>query len=125
MVRWLLVGLGGALGAMARFGLAGAVQLAFPKASFPFGTMVVNLLGCLAIGVVMGLSDARQAFTAEVRAFLVPGILGGFTTFSAFGYETLALARDGDHARALANVAVSVIAGLACVWVGYTGATWR
>jgi CrcB protein len=119
VTHWVLVGVGGALGAVGRYGLSGVVHGWFPRAAIPLGTLAVNVLGCLLIGVVMGLSDVRDAVHPEVRTFLVPGILGGFTTFSAFGHETVALMRDGDPQRALANVAVQVLAGLACTWIGY------
>ena len=115
----LLVGCGGFLGALLRYGVRGLVQRSVPAASFPYGTLCANLLGCLLIGVLAGLVESRQLFTPEQRAFVFVGVLGGFTTFSTFGFETVALARDGALLAAIANVGVHVVLGLALVWWGY------
>ena len=120
----LLVGAGGFIGAAARYALTGAVQR-LTQSSFPFGTIVVNVVGCLAIGVLAGVADARQLMKPGVRLFLAIGILGGFTTFSTFSYETLALFREGEALRAAANVVASVVLCLAFVWLGYTVANGR
>lgn len=119
LINLALVGSGGALGAMARYGLGGLVHRNAALAAFPFGTLAVNLLGCLLIGLGAGLADARQAFTPEARLFVFVGLLGGFTTFSSFGYETIALLRDHELLRAGLNVGINVFAGLALVWLGY------
>ncbi|MGA8205166.1 MAG: fluoride efflux transporter CrcB [Woeseiaceae bacterium] len=119
MISFLLVGAGGAVGAMFRYGLVGFVQSRIPFSTFPYGTLTVNLCGCLLIGALTGLVDARQLFTPEFRTFALIGVLGGFTTYSTFGYETFALLRDAEFPRALAYVGVHVIAGLALVWAGY------
>jgi CrcB protein len=79
----------------------------------------VNVIGCFAIGFLGGLGDARQSLGTELRLVLLIGLLGGFTTFSAFGYETLALARSPEPARAVINVTIQLIAGLLAVWTGY------
>jgi len=115
----LWVGLGGFIGSICRFALGGAVHQLLHKSAFPYGTMVVNLVGCFAIGVVGGLVETRQLFTLETRMFLLVGLLGGFTTFSTFGYESLTLVRDGQVLASLANIAVQVVAGIFLVWVGY------
>ena len=115
----LLVGVGGFVGSICRYLLAGIVQQVLHGSTFPYGTMVVNIVGCFAIGCLNGLAEARQMFSPELRIFLLIGLLGGFTTFSAFGYETLALLRDSQIGAALANVLVQVVAGLLCVWLGY------
>lgn len=120
-----IVGSGGFLGALARYGLAGLVQRQAPLAAFPYGTLAVNLVGCFAIGALVGLAESRQLFGPEFRAFAFIGILGGFTTFSTFGYETFAMIRDAAYLRAIANAGVHVIIGLALVWLGYGLATWR
>jgi CrcB protein len=73
-------------------------------ATFPFGTLCVNLSGCFLIGLLGGLSESRQVFGPELRIFIFIGILGGVTTFSSFAHEMLALARDAEFARALANI---------------------
>ena len=116
----LLVGAGGFMGSVLRFLIAGWVQNALPRTTFPYGTLAVNVSGCLAIGVLAGLFELRQLFGLEVRLFLVIGVLGGYTTFSSFAYETLVLARDAEMARALANVALQTVLGLAAAWIGYT-----
>ena len=114
-----LVGTGGFIGAVCRYGLSGLVQRSAPLASFPYGTLVVNMVGCLLIGIAVGLVDSRQLFGPEFRLFALIGLLGGFTTYSTFGYETFALLRDADYLRAVANVSVHVVLGLALVWAGY------
>ena len=120
-----LVGLGGFVGALCRYLLAGAVHRSLPQTAFPIGTLCVNLLGCLAIGYLAGLVDTRQVLTPEMRVFALIGVLGGFTTFSTFGYETMALARDAGYVQATLNVGLHVIAGLAFVWLGYGFASSR
>jgi CrcB protein len=123
LLSTLLVGSGGFIGAVLRYGLSGLVQNAAPLSTFPWGTVVVNLLGCLLIGVIAGLVEARQLFTPEVRIFALIGVLGGFTTFSTFGYEAIALLRDAEYLRAVAYVGIQVFAGLALVWAGYVFVT--
>jgi CrcB protein len=115
----LLVGIGGALGSMGRFGVAALAQAAAPGAVVPLGTLIVNVLGCFAIGCLGALVEVRASFGPEARAFLFAGVLGGFTTFSSFGYETLGLARGGELGRALANVLAQNGLGLAAAWLGY------
>ena len=115
----LLVGAGGFLGSIVRFGAGGLVYRLFPSPTLPYGTLLVNVVGCFVIGVLGGLGDSRQLIGTELRLFLFIGILGGFTTFSAFGYETLALVREADAARAVLNVVLHIVAGLLAVWIGY------
>jgi CrcB protein len=91
----------------------------FPNSYFPAGTAVVNILGCFLIGFLSGLTELRQLLSPEVRIFLLIGLLGGFTTFSTFGYETIASLRSGQFLLALANVLIQVIVGLSAVWIGY------
>lgn len=112
-----IIGAGGFAGAIARYGLSGAVHR-FTGSWFPYGTMVVNVLGCLAIGVLMTLVEDRQALSQAQREFLVIGLLGSFTTFSTFGWESIALVRAGSLASAAANVALSVALGLVAVASG-------
>lgn len=118
MVNLLLVAVGGGLGAMARYWLSGLVQEGLRNAAFPYGTLVVNVLGCFVIGVLAHLSETRGMLTPEARLLFITGLLGGFTTFSAFGNETLTLARGGESGAALGNIAASVGLGLAAVWAG-------
>ena len=113
------VGVGGFLGSIGRYLLAGAVHRVFPNLNFPLGTTVVNILGCLLIGFIIGLVEVRNLLSPELRIFILIGLLGGFTTFSTFGFETFALLRDGAFMPALANVMVQVILGISAVWLGF------
>jgi len=117
-----LVGIGGFVGSVLRFLVSGWAQRAVPWAGLPLGTLAVNVLGCLLIGLLGGLAEYRQALDPGQRLFWMVGLLGGFTTFSAFGYETLALAQDGGMARALMNVALQVMLGCGAAAAGYIAA---
>jgi len=118
MPAWVYVGAGGFIGAVARWALSGAITRA-AGASFPFGTLTVNVVGSLLIGVLMGLVEYRGVFSPEQRQFLIIGGLGGFTTFSTFSHETLALLRNGEHALAALNIVGSVGACLLAVALGW------
>ena len=123
MRHLLAAALGGSLGSVARYLLQGAVQRRAGEAHgwaavFPWGTLAVTLLGCLLIGFLAVLFEERLAIAPETRTFVLIGLLGGFTTFSSFGFETFALLRDGSTLLALANIATSVTVGLAAVVVG-------
>jgi CrcB protein len=87
---------------------------------FPYGTLTVNVIGCFVIGFLAQLAESRGVFTSEARLFVFVGILGGFTTFSSFGNETLNLARDSQMMIALANIGMNVVIGLVAVWLGRT-----
>lgn len=115
----LIVGAGGFFGAMLRYGLSGVVQRLAPFATFPLGTLTVNVAGSLLIGVIAGLVEFRQVLGPEARLFLMIGLLGGFTTFSSFAYETLALGQDGEYLLASLNALASVALCLVAVWLGY------
>ena len=115
----MLVGVGGFLGSAGRYLVSGWVYRLMPATGFPWGTLVVNLTGCLAIGLLGGLAEARQIGGAEFRLVVMIGVLGGFTTFSTFAYETLALSRDAELLPALANVAAQVVLGLGAAWLAY------
>jgi CrcB protein len=119
LINAALVGTGGFIGAIARYGISGLVQRSAALSSFPYGTLAVNMLGCLLIGIAVGLVDSRQVFGPDFKLFAVVGLLGGFTTWSTFGYETLTLLRDAEYLRATANVAIHVMLGLVLVWAGY------
>lgn len=116
MEKYLLVMTGAAAGGLARFLLASAIGARFPQRIW-YGTVAVNITGCFLIGVVMTILTQRQA-NPNWRLLLVVGVLGGYTTFSSFAYETYALVRDGDFVKGFANVAVSVIAGYVALWCG-------
>jgi len=125
-MKLLLVGAGGFLGSVARYLLSGYVQARTSEA-FPFGTLVVNVLGCFFIGALSEMAEARAFLSADARAFAMVGILGGFTTFSAFGNETVNLARDRDWVFAVANVMGHFVLAIGAVWVGRAAAhlIWR
>jgi CrcB protein len=118
MEKVLLVGAGGFAGSIGRYLLAGGVQRLSPAATFPHGTLVVNVLGCLAIGFLGGMAEARNLFGPEVRLLIFIGVLGGFTTFSTFAWETLAMLRGGQLARALANASLHLLGCMLAVWLG-------
>lgn len=115
----LFIALGSALGGVLRYWVSGAVGERLGE-TFPWGTIVVNIIGSALIGVVAAWVDsARVALPLEAREFLMIGLFGGFTTFSSFSLQTLRLVQDGDWTRAIANVLVSVILCLVAVVLGY------
>jgi CrcB protein len=114
----LIVGLGGFLGSIARYKLGGFVLHRSGAWNFPLGTFTVNLLGCLTIGILAGLIERHDLFSPSTRLFLFTGILGGFTTFSAFAYEGIFLARRSFIDIASLYILFSVGGGLLAVWVG-------
>jgi CrcB protein len=115
----LFVALGSALGGVLRYWVSGAVGERIGE-TFPWGTVVVNVVGSALIGVVAAWVDsARMALPPEAREFLMIGLFGGFTTFSSFSLQTLRLAQDGDWTRAIANIMISVLACLVAVFLGY------
>ena len=118
IARLALVGLGGMIGAIIRYGAGGLVHRLY-AGRFPLGTLLINAAGCLAIGFLFTMAEDRGVMSAYARLFVFVGVLGGFTTFSSFGYETFTLWRDGLASRALLNVAANMILGLAAVWVGH------
>jgi len=125
--RLLIIGCGGFCGAVGRYLLSGYIQARSGSIVFPFGTMGVNLVGCLLIGALATLVEVRSLFGPELRSFLLIGLLGAFTTFSTFANETLALLREGRFDLALANAGLQVVAGVAAVWLGRSMAllVWR
>jgi CrcB protein len=117
VIRVLLVALGGALGSVARYGVgAAAAQLIGP--GFPWGTLVVNLTGSFLIAAVMHVALTGTSISLEMRIFLTTGILGGFTTYSSFNYETLALLTSRAYALAALNLAATVVG---CMGAGVLG----
>ena len=125
MRELLLVATGGALGSVVRYAVSGAAQrLLVPGAgtfaSFPAGTLVVNVSGSLLIGLLAGLAESRALLGAEARLLLVTGVLGGYTTFSAFSLETLLLLRAGQTTTALTSVGLQVGLGVAAAFAGFT-----
>jgi CrcB protein len=118
MLEVFTVGAGGFFGAIFRYALDGWVQNILDNAWFPYGTLVVNVVGCLLIGLLSGLTENRSLFGPELRLFLFIGILGGFTTFSSFAYETFSLARGTENLAAAINVFAQLTLGLMGVWFG-------
>jgi fluoride exporter len=127
MNKVILVGLGGLVGSVLRYWLGGYVQQTSRSVQFSYGTLAVNLIGCLVIGFLAQLAEVQGALSPEARLFLMVGLLGGFTTFSTFGNETLNLFRGGESFVAFANISLHVVAGLGAVWLGRTLAhlIWR
>ena len=114
-IQLLLIGLGGALGAMSRFGIATMTKSWFGE-GFPIGTLIANLTGCFLIGMLVGSGQAEKS--DPLRLGLGVGFLGALTTFSTFGAETIAQIDDGRWIQALGNVSANVVLGLACVMLG-------
>ena len=118
MIRLFVIGAGGAIGSILRYLVSGWVQDRSGSIVFPYGTTAVNLSGCFVMGFLAWLVEARSLFSPETRAFLLIGLLGGFTTFSTFGNETLNLVRNGRVELAMLYVGAHVIAGVGMVWLG-------
>ncbi len=114
-----LVALGGAMGAVARAVVSTTIHARWP-AGLPWGTLVVNLTGCLLLGLVSGVLESRPHLNPTWRTFGAVGVLGAFTTFSTFEHETLALLERGAAGAALANVGLSLTVGLLGIWAGQT-----
>ena len=121
----ILVALGGALGSVARFLISGWALHHSVEWRFPLGTFIVNVVGCMVVGVLGGLVVKHDLFSSDVRLFLFTGIAGGFTTFSAFGLETFYLLRRDEVLVAAGYVASSVFLGLAVLWLGFTAVSSR
>lgn len=117
MMQMFTVALGGALGAVSRFLMGNAVSK-FLGSAWPYGTFIINIVGCFCMGVLMTVIVERQLLPAVWRLFLCVGFLGGFTTFSSFGYEAFSLINGGRLLEALAYVGGSVLLGLMTAAVG-------
>jgi CrcB protein len=119
-VIWLAVAVGGALGSMARHAVNHLVHAHWSVTRFPVATAVINVAGCLAIGLLAGLiASGRIALRFYWREFVFVGLLGGFTTFSTFGLDTFLLGRTHSTGAAAANVAIQVVGGMLALWAGY------
>lgn len=118
MVKLLWIAAGGATGSVLRYLVSGWVQQG-TGGTFPWGTLVVNVCGCFLIGLLAHLLAEQSLVREEHRAALLIGVLGGFTTYSTYAWETLAFVGEGQFGRALANVALSTIVGLGAAWAGY------
>lgn len=115
----LYIGLGGAFGAISRYLLGTWVHIHFDSKLFPFGTVTVNILGCLLIGFLGGFFEAKPILSDQARLMIFIGLLGGFTTFSTFGHETFRMIQDTEIIKAIIYVTLSIIFGLSAVWIGH------
>jgi len=127
--QYFIIGLGGALGSMLRFGLGTWIDSGMSKGTgpiFPWGTIVVNITGCFVIGFIFTISagEGRLMLSSLTRQFIMIGILGGYTTFSSFSLQTLTLAQSGQMWGAVANILLSVVLCLLGVWLGAMLAGW-
>ena len=112
-----LVFLGAGMGGLLRYWLGGVIQLWWGP-SFPLGTLIINVTGCLVMGFLATTLTGTASFRDEYRMILLIGLLGGYTTFSTFGFETIELLREGHPGRASLYVATSVLASLFAAWIG-------
>ncbi len=111
--------MGGFVGSILRYYSQQVVSRFFPSA-LPYGTLAVNIIGCLLIGLIYGLSERGNVLTPELRLLLATGFCGGYTTFSAFSYESIRLISDGEWLYVTLYIVVSVLAGLAATFTGMT-----
>lgn len=115
--KWLLVMLGGSLGAASRYGVS-LLSARLLGTQFPYGTMLVNLAGCFLIGLLFALADRSRLLTPDVRLLLITGYLGALTTFSTFSLETVNAGRAGLSLQALTNILINNLGGLSLTWLG-------
>lgn len=120
MEKIWLVGLGGFLGAVLRYGVGGWIGRWKAGWTFPIETLVINVLGCLVLGLLAGLAEARGVFSSSTRVFLFIGLLGGFTTYSTYGYESFQLLRGGQWADAALSTTLQMVLGIGGVWAGHS-----
>jgi fluoride exporter len=118
MLKWIYIAVGGAVGSVLRYAVQGWFRETFGT-RFPWGTFVVNISGCLLIGILAGWFAGPRLVREEYRIGLMIGVLGGYTTFSSFGLETFNLANDGEFKFALLNMVLSCAVGFVAVWLGY------
>lgn len=117
-MKFLIVAAGGALGSMARYALSHTAGLLLPTA-FPYGTFLVNAIGCFVFGAIVGFAEGRGTLTPAARLFWLVGVLGGFTTFSSYAYDTVVLARGGSLPLAVVNTAGQIVIGLSFLSLGW------
>jgi len=121
-VNLLAIALGGAIGSVARY-LLSSLVLRVSGPSFPLGTFVVNVIGCVAFGALAGAATGRLSLAPDVRLFLFAGVLGGFTTFSSYAFESFALIHEGHFLAASVNIVGQVVIGLVTLAAGYFATT--
>jgi CrcB protein len=127
MMRLLVVGAGGFVGSVCRYLLSGLAQQLSGTSAFPVGTLTVNVVGCAVIGFLAYIADVHGGLSSLQRLFLLVGVLGGFTTFSAFANESMTLLQDGEQWYSLLNIVGHVVLCLGAVWIGRLAAyaLWR
>ena len=117
MLNLLIIGIGGFIGAILRYIISGFFYDVYGD-KFPYGTLAVNLIGCFALGFFITIAEGKFIISPQMRSFAAIGLLGAFTTFSTFSFETLVLIQDELYMSAILNVLISVIVGLIAVWAG-------
>ena len=123
LINILVVGIGGFLGAISRYLISAGVQAVFFRSLFPFGTLVVNMLGCFIIGFLCAVAmNWGGALSPRAKLLLITGFLGALTTFSTFSNETFELIRDSETFLAIVNISLQIVFGLIAVWLGYFAA---
>lgn len=120
MIKILMVGIGGFSGSICRYLISEFSNKYFTAAIFPYGTLFVNILGCLIIGFLGGISEVRQVFPPEIRALVMVGFLGGFTTYSTFGSEIFIMVRAGHTGAAVMDLFLHIVLGISGVWLGFS-----
>lgn len=118
MQKTIFIALAGLVGTLIRYWLSGFVARQYGE-TFPWGTLIVNLIGCFLAGAIYYLADERFLISPTLRTIILIGLLGGLTTFSSYGLQTFALLRDGEIGLATLNIAASNVLGLFMVWAGY------
>jgi CrcB protein len=118
LTKFLLIGLGGFVGAVSRYAVGGVVQTVSKSIAFPYGTIAVNVIGCFLLGGLAYLTETRSLFSANTRMFLFIGVLGAFTTFSTFANETVELIRDNNQGLALLNITAHFLVCIGAVVAG-------
>ena len=118
MEKWFLIAVGGAFGSVCRYGLSGLVSRT-ANSTFPWGTITVNILGCLLMGVLFRGFVHFSALREEYRVAILVGVLGGFTTFSSFGIDAFRLFNDGQWRHAAGYIVLTNVGCLVAVWIGY------
>ena len=122
MLKVLLIGVGGFFGSISRYLVGGFVHKILDQPFFPYGTLTVNILGCFLIGLLNGVAETKQLFNPEFCTLVFIGFLGGFTTFSTFGYESFSFMRDGQMGSTITNVMLHIVLGITAVFVGHYSA---
>lgn len=119
-MTFVVVGLGGALGAMLRYSISLYINTVTPDNGFPFGTLAVNMLGCLALGTLSSYVDSHTSFSPQLHMMLTVGIFGALTTFSTFSHETITLFKTGEIMLAGGYMLAQLTLGFLMVWVGFS-----